>query len=589
MDRETVEAGLDDGLAAIEKASFQSRSEQLTPDIPLEMEVRLRIEKVTPIPNILPHSDASGDNYYLGDMYSGISRELWEISTNERPYLRYLKSISDGWPHIRWLADFMEVGTSPMKWKFLSKEDTESRARRTRVAVLEFSPNHPPTRKDIQSSEKLTQLLESSSDPGPDHARLFVVEDLSRDVIEALGAKFDIDPLFFRNQISDYLWYNTRDPWVELSDLDHVTSERNFWTLRYMRPRYFRSEKSINDGLKELGGFNVLRRLEQDISFGVRKLRRVKDATVGIIRSKVSLWIRENKVDETGAVGILVLDPTIAEGFPLWGGARNLAPCPSMHTTPLPPSPPRTSLFEDVIHYTLTLPTSTFISFPIHPNLFAVPILSLIATEWLTVMGYITTGLTKIEWELEHPTYRDASFGLDGALDRLHPLRRTMPVYRNMILEVLTTILSSVPRSPSLPISPNPTRRLDQLRSDFQSLLTSIDRLQTRMQNIISLATTIISIEENKRAMKMNKNLVRVTYLAVVFVPMAFVSSFFSMTPNLGDLTQTFWVYFAIAVPLTGLCLAVADQGRGLVQGWKWAKGWVWARKRRVGVESRTD
>jgi hypothetical protein len=198
----------------------------------------------------------------------------------------------------------MEVGTSPNKWKFLSKEDTESRAKRTRVAVLDFSPNNLPTRRDIQSSAKLSQMLEAYSDPAPQCARLFVVEDLSRDVIEALGAKFDIDPLFFRNQISDYLWYNTKDPWVELGELEHIASERNFWTLRYMRPRYFRSEESINVGLRELGGFNVLRRLEQDLSWGVKKLRRMKDATVGVIRSKASLWIRENKAEEKGALGM---------------------------------------------------------------------------------------------------------------------------------------------------------------------------------------------------------------------------------------------------------------------------------------------
>lgn len=39
--------------------------------------------------------------------------------------------------------------------------------------------------------------------------RLFVVEDLSRNVIEALGNHFKIDPSFFREHIVDYAWYNT--------------------------------------------------------------------------------------------------------------------------------------------------------------------------------------------------------------------------------------------------------------------------------------------------------------------------------------------------------------------------------------------
>jgi len=76
---------------------------------------------------------------------------------------------------------------------------------------------------------------------------------------------------------------------------------------------------------------------------------------------------------------------------------------------PSPPSPPRTSLFEDLIYYTLTLRTPPTTSLQTTPNLLAIPILSMVASEWITVISYYTTGLTKIEWELEHPAYRDSS------------------------------------------------------------------------------------------------------------------------------------------------------------------------------------
>ena len=129
-------------------------------------------------------------------------------------------------------------------------------------------------------------------------------------------------------------------------------------------------------------------------------------------------------------------------------------------------------------------------SIPSNPHTLGVPMLSLIAAEWLTVVTYITTTLTKIEYELENAQYRDSSTGLTGALDRLHPLRRLMPVYRNMITETLTTILN-----PSHPLcSPTSTTTqsslLPKLHGDFTTILDAIDSLQTRTQNIISLATT---------------------------------------------------------------------------------------------------
>ena len=235
-----------------------------------------------------------------------------------------------------------------------------------------------------------------------------------------------------------------------------------------------------------------------------------------------------------------------------------------MHVKPPPETAPRTSLFEDIIHYTTKMSTEDVTSIDTQELALSIPILSMVAAEWLTVVNYITTGLTQIEWGLEHPDYRKDDLGLDGALEHLHPVRRLLPVYRTFIKEILTAILA--PSNLKSTVE-NPCH-LRKLRGEFQSILDRIDRLQVRTQNIISLATTIMSIEENKRAMKMNSNLVRVTYLAVVFVPVQFVSSFFSMTPDIASLKQTFWIYFVIAVPLTALCLTIADPHR-VARGFK--------------------
>lgn len=54
-----------------------------------------------------------------------------------------------------------------------------------------------------------------------------------------------------------------------------------------------------------MGGWNVLRRLEQELSYRVRKLRENDEAPVGVLRTKASLWIRSNKEGETGIVGKL--------------------------------------------------------------------------------------------------------------------------------------------------------------------------------------------------------------------------------------------------------------------------------------------
>ncbi|KAG9238244.1 hypothetical protein BJ875DRAFT_502207 [Amylocarpus encephaloides] len=291
----------------------------------------------------------------------------------------------------------MEVGTSPLKWRDLEQSHIDERAMRTNVAILEFSASGTSPEMEIlrNSADLRRRLGETDLIQDPSYARLFIVEDLSRDVIEALGFKYDIDPLYFRSQISDYLWHKTSDPWVELHDLPHVASERNHYNMRYMRPRYFELEDSLKVAKTQLGEFNVLRRLDEDLSWYVRKKKKTFGPTVGLVRSKTSLWIRDKSVGQ-GVIGILVVDPTLKHGHPLWGGPRNLKPCPSVRTNHTKFTP-RKTLFEDVCYYACTMSQDEIKAIREQPLAMALPIISLVAAEWMSVVSYIISGLTDIE------------------------------------------------------------------------------------------------------------------------------------------------------------------------------------------------
>lgn len=82
---------------------------------------------------------------------------------------------------------------------------------KTKVTLLEYPDNGGlPKKKEFTDSATLDDHiagLENEDDPSV-RFRLFVVEDLSRDVIETLGSRYDVDPSFFREHIVDYVWYN---------------------------------------------------------------------------------------------------------------------------------------------------------------------------------------------------------------------------------------------------------------------------------------------------------------------------------------------------------------------------------------------
>jgi Mg2+ and Co2+ transporter CorA len=87
-------------------------------------------------------------------------------------------------------------------------------------------------------------------------------------------------------------------------------------------------------------------------------------------------------------------------------------------------------------------------------------------------------------------------------------------------------------------------------------------QLEQRIERIMALATAITSIEESRRATQQNQNMERLTYLVVIFAPLSFISSFFSMTSDLSMLKQTFWIYFVVSVPLIVIVFLVVNPAK---------------------------
>ena len=79
-----------------------------------------------------------------------------------QPYMRYLESLAQGWPHVSYLADFMKVTTAPPKQKFLTDQNRREKASRTKVAMLTFDPNAAERRDDFSNIRDLSSTLTES-------------------------------------------------------------------------------------------------------------------------------------------------------------------------------------------------------------------------------------------------------------------------------------------------------------------------------------------------------------------------------------------------------------------------------------------
>ncbi|KAL8691065.1 MAG: hypothetical protein Q9218_003627 [Villophora microphyllina] len=518
-----------------------------------------------PQSKILPHTDKAGDPYYIGDVYEGSRIRSRDANSNDgrgTPYLDHIDYLTDnGWSNLRYLADFMRVTTSPPMWKFLSQADAVERGSRIKAAMLVIHA-HSTERYDITTLEHLERLLQIEN---KDHhhviARLFVVEDLSRDLIEALGSHLDVDPTFFSGHISDYIWYNTRDPWIELPSLDAVTRQQSHFNVRYAQTRYFRTLESFKRAREEAAAFNVLRRVDRDGDSSRKD--DIYSSVVGLVRSKMSFWVQPQKTQSSDPiVGIVLVDPPITKGFPLWGGYNSLASCPSM-TERFVPRASKASVFEDTIYWLEEMTDEEVQSICRDPQALFLKPLSIICSEWILLIRYAKTRFSQLEWEVEDPYLRHRGQGLASTLEKLHTWRRRFPIYKSIVSEILE---KSIRREGFLGCTGNTLRTLEK---DYQMLLSDLNDLHDRSERMMSVVTAVLSIEESQKALEQNRSLGRLTYLAALFVPLSFISSFFAMSEDISKLKSTFWVYFATAVPVTVLALLATRYSHNLNMIWK--------------------
>ncbi|KAK4450284.1 hypothetical protein QBC34DRAFT_403192 [Podospora aff. communis PSN243] len=622
------------------------------------------------------HEHWRSAKYHTGDLYQDqrqdYFRDQWEVR-NPQPYLKYVRDLSLEWPHLRGLADFMEVGTDPLRWRdFFSKdkdnkytypddkakrdEKQKMRVEKTNVSQLVYFADGTVTCETYTTPEELrTACLDAKPREEPEEQpkgedesrprlRLFVVEDLSRAVIEQLGSTFDIDPEFFRAHVFDWVWFNIRDPLWMPPTLHVDAAHRNWYQLRFCRARYFSSSNQFKQGQAAVDLFNVGRKLYEDenkafwdsdtpstsekglfgwvrgvFQGGDKKPAKEKgpdeerlglaseklatapnpeassipekvEAKVGYMRTRATMWKRPRKRGDCD-IAVLLLDPTIEEGLPLWRGYRNWNPVPSMRhkaslTIPSVPSltrrrtrpsqqqqmaassssSPPPSFYSDFLFWA-THPSPNPTSSNTNPDPYHIPtiaLLRLVAAEWLTMSQYIKTRLSQIDWEITHPNEFLSQTQFDIILNKLHTWRRLVPQFREMLTETQAQTRLFHDHKSKTHGGDSDTSPLHPFQVEFRLIFKQMEEYESRIDRLTTVVTSAISIADSRRVE-------RLTILAMLFVPLSLVGTLFSMSDDIVAISDTFG-YWAIA---SAFCVAVLF-------------GWTgWSRKQSANLKAR--
>ncbi|KAF4463682.1 hypothetical protein FALBO_9496 [Fusarium albosuccineum] len=610
--------------------------------------------------------DLRTNDYPLGDAYQDGKRDrvLQELkdkgshwsTLSDTPYLAYVKRLATTWPELQLLADFMEIGTVPMRWcifpgeqepprgvrrRYTYLDDTgevsAQQARRSKslnVALLQYDDTGkfsglqrfktPSNEANIMEEKRFREAAAAAKS---DQAgfKLFVVEDLSRLVIETLGSELNVDPRFFRAHVVDYAWNNIRDPWREHPSLNVVSRAQNWFQARLVRARYFPNPSSLEEAQSEVNKFNIFRRLDPDenqsfwdrdpdsqslsfrrsgtsSSIGEKYLKVEQnkaqvdhssktqgedeqiassskedpvDAKVGLIRSRATFWLQTHR--NGSGVGEIATYSLSQSGYPLWRGYSNWESPPPFAPEPddIPEGPPSMSTvnnnpktwFEDFLYWAgkdgcFPIPSSVEEQSPM-----AVPVqalLHLICAEWLTFADYLNARLNQIDWEISRPAYFSNTGDREPTLDKLNIWRRWVPQCRDVLAKTLDQVFQfhwNQKRIRPEDVSPI----VAPYKRDYKLIIDRLAEYQSRIDRLSTVVNSAISLEDARNTAKNSKNLGNLTVLASIFIPPSFFATFLSM--NDGPISQIresakWWgVMSVVALSLLMILFSVMSKG----------------------------
>lgn len=272
-------------------------------------------------------------------------------------------------------------------------------------------------------------------------------------------------------------------------------------------------------------------------------------------------------------VAIVLVDPPVTSNYipskrhgplppnldssPLLGGCEDFSESPIAEQAQGLSSPPNRSMLDELIHYWTHDPPPTFN--PSSPTLksFTYFPLKIVAAEWVNYIFVL--GMSLREYELATKLDGD----LVAELEKLNINLRVLQGWRRRILSTQAKMRRTIRFVNNHSVTGNPNEDWDAIGEDYKFLLTEVTEHGERLEAMVPLVTSAAALIESQRSLTEAANVTRLTVLALVFIPLSYVASLFSMAEGFAPGDKMFWVYFATAIPLAGVVGMVAKMPVG--------------------------
>jgi len=92
--------------------------------------------------------------------------------------------------------------------------------------------------------------------------------------------------------------------------------------------------------------------------------------------------------------------------------------------------------------------------------------------------------------------------------------------------------------------------RMQAIRHRSEQVNAAMIGLATMVENRQAFLAQLIAVQHSEQSLSASRSMKALTLVGIIFIPLAFTSSLFSMTDHFVPGSKYFWVYFAVAIPL---------------------------------------
>lgn len=238
---------------------------------------------------------------------------------------------------------------------------------------------------------------------------------------------------------------------------------------------------------------------------------------------------------------------------PLQGGYVDFIPHDVQSRMPF--GPPRSSMMDDISFY-LTHHAATF-----HfdtPDAVKLMVMKIVASHYMQHVEFINGIVSHAQWTMSrHDSIASLSVSnVEAQWSDAQALGRRVNEY----CEDLEWIMLQC----RIPLEcPDTSRAVPAASSwqdatvDYQFLHMRYSSIRTRAESLNSSMAALVGMAGNQHSLSEAKRTRALTILGLMFIPLAYVSSLFSMADDYLPGQARFWLYFAVSLPLIFIVFAL--------------------------------